>query len=153
MKILISTLLTFTIALTANAQTVCYAYDAAGNRTTKVVGPCNSSIMAPPDEEGLAIAKPQSIELGPTAQVQGQHTITGRVIPNPTNSVFEVNLEEEAPQGAVYELYDALGRLLAKQAAAGITATFDISGESPGVCYLFLNSGNAVIGKWVVAKQ
>ena len=134
-----------------SAQTICYFYDPAGNRTLKIGGPCDepSGLLVLPSNgrasvEGLSIAGPEVID---------DAKISGKIVPNPTSSSFEVLLESMPPFGASFILYDNQGRALEKQLVVDLSTVFDIASGGTGVYYLVLKSNGVVIRKWTVVKQ
>ena len=73
------------------------------------------------------------------------------VYPNPNNGVVNINLTSELAKNASLEVYDALGKLVAKQVLANELNTINISNLENGI-YVFkvLNNTNTVkIGKLI----
>ncbi len=149
-------LFALTLVSALHAQTVCYAYDAAGNRITKIIGPCNAFLVGP-DEPSTQQALPhqqleaeKAAEPGTGEQVKN---IKGKVFPNPNHGPFSLVLDEEPPIGAWFELNDSKGSLLNRFQANGTTFTFDLGVSPAGEYYLFLRTSGNSYGQWKVIKE
>ncbi len=144
------------ICSATQAQVVCYTYDAAGNRTAKAIGPCNSSIVSAGEQSIVAGAESINLEPAKTpvpTPAPPQSTAMGKVYPNPNNGFFELQLDEAPEAGAWYELYDGRGVLIGRQQADGTSAVFDLSGKAAGEYLLFLRQANGALGRWLVIRQ
>jgi hypothetical protein len=144
------------LSFTANAQVICYSYDAAGNRTTKVIGPCSPFQLVTPPENGiqsLELDSEKSTDLYQTVRGGLELTVNGKVVPNPTEAIFQLILDTEPPLGSILELYDSAGRKIQTQQTQGFSAFFDISKESTGMYYLFLKAESGIVGEWKIVKQ
>lgn len=138
------------------AQTICYAYDTAGNRVTKFSGPCKSFIVSPGEQSTVADSEQLDLEQGKTAMPTvtfSQSPATARIYPNPNNGHFELRLDEAPESNAWFEVYDVKGILVLRQQADGYSTVFDLSSSVGGDYFLFLYNQTGVVGKWKVVKQ
>lgn len=156
MKALFSLFFLLSIGFTANSQVICYFYDAAGNRRTKVTGPCDtpSGIIAPPSNNNGTAAVLDEFSTERSGPVGSKQPIfsEGVIVPNPVSATFEIRLGAEPKAGSHFELYDASGRKVMEKPAQGATASFDLSDEIAGTFYLFLTFKGEASGQWKVIK-
>lgn len=138
--------------MAAHAQTtVCYNYDAAGNRTQKS-NPCTSLTGEDPGKanNGKEAVLERSSGDSPASS---NSMVEGKIVPNPSTGLFELRLNGAAEAGAWFELYDARGSLVLRQKADGALVSFDLTGKAVGNYFLYLRSSARQHGGWVVVKH
>jgi hypothetical protein len=157
MKTIFSLFFLAAFCTAAYSQSLCYTYDAAGNRRVKAAGPCNapSGLVAPPAQSSNALsildaASKPHIE---SKELMQSSLNRGIIVPNPVSSTFELRLEGEPTSDAVFELYDGLGRKIETKPATGVATNFDLTQEGAGIFYLLLKSNIGMAGQWKVIKQ
>ena len=125
-------------AMTMSAQSVTYAYDAAGNRTARVIT-INKSPAAP---EETITALPDLI---------AENEIL--IYPNPTKGILSVEIKDYSNEmKAEFQLMDLSGRTIINRKAASSTQTFDLSRQSAGIYLLQIRiNGESVV--WKIIKQ
>lgn len=121
-------------------QTICFTYDAAGNRIKR--------------ESTCGISERSNEAPWTNAQTDNP-AISGIIAPNPNNGSFEVRLEAtpDEAESARFELYDSNGRLVSKWPLQGLNTQLDISGKPAGQYFLLLRSEELRYGQWPVVKE
>jgi hypothetical protein len=121
-------------------QTICFTYDAAGNRIKR--------------ESTCGISERSNEATNAEIKTDAK-TITGIVAPNPNSGSFEVRLEAlpDETESAQFELYDSNGRLVSKWPLQGLNTQIDISDKPAGQYFLLLRSEKARHGQWLVVKE
>ena len=125
---------------TLSAQNVNYTYDAAGNRTERVITLSSKSQSskylnaATPLEDLLAERKV-------------------KIYPNPTKGILAVEIDNlEGDTKGEYSIHNAAGSLIKKQKAASGKTTFDLTSQPTGVYFLRIRLGDEV-NTWKIIKE
>jgi hypothetical protein len=152
MRTLLS-LLIIALGISANAQTtICYLYDAAGNRTQKSQV-CGGFTGEDPNKGGGSetTLERNSEEETTTLEAPGN----GRIVPNPVTGQFELWLDADPALRVECELFDSNGKLVMRQKVESPVTTFDLSDSAAGLYYLLMRSegDQPQIRTWVVVKQ
>jgi Secretion system C-terminal sorting domain len=116
-------LVSVAVAIQTHAQNICFTYDAAGNRTTRVL--CN---------------------VPPQALISSQQTVSPQVVllepgqvllyPNPNHGVFQLRSNDYPPETEVI-IFDANARVVqVRKLGDGV---FDLSVQPPGIYILQLS--------------
>ena len=147
------------ISIEIHAQAVVYEYDPAGNRKAryqKVV----AMLVAAPTDPALALSK-QPSDLGSVAKTAAIDLdkvnvevveITATVFPNPSTGKFQINLNAPVSD-AIFELFDATGRLIWSQTAQSYTIPIDITKQASGNYILLLKREKEYIKTWKLVKS
>lgn len=153
MRIYLS-LLFIAIFASLHAQTtVCYNYDAAGNRIQKGSSVCAGFTGEDPEKNKKG-KEPLVFERSSESNSsEAEAFIEGKIVPNPNNGQFELRLDQAPDEESWLELYDSEGSLLSRQKAAGLYVSFDMGGKASGNYFLYLRSTSRQAGNWIVVKQ
>ena len=136
---LISILLLLAV-LSGKAQ-VSYAYDSAGNRTSRVISMAAKASQAP-SEAKMTTALPDRV---------ADREIT--IYPNPTKGIITVKITGYTDEmKAGFRLMDLSGRTIVNRDANAGIQTFDLSGQASGIYLLQIQiNGESVI--WKIIKE
>jgi YD repeat-containing protein len=130
------------IALALPAQNISYKYDAAGNRTERVITLQSQSQL----RSSSYTSTVTSID-----DIIADHQI--KIYPNPTKGMLSVEVGEITEKGqAEFLLTDMSGRIINRQRSGAGTVYFDLSRYSSGVYILrIIINGEAV--SWKIIKE
>jgi hypothetical protein len=124
MKLLLSFLLLASYSITAqSAQSICFTYDAAGNRTTRV-----SCI-----EQGLLINNDQQLIQPELIQLEPGQVI---LFPNPSQGAFQLR-SDTYPAKTEIVVYNANAREISRRELGD--GYFDLSAQPSGMYFLQLS--------------
>ena len=143
MKPILICILLLTIAMSINAQTVTYTYDAAGNRTARVVT-VNKSPAAP-----QTMQEPEVMT--DISDIPVEKNIV--VYPNPTTGVFKVEIKGFTHEmHADFRLTDLAGKTVSHHKIAHGSHNFDLSHQLAGI-YLLHVTINGKSAVWKIVKK
>ena len=159
-------IITFTLlitAITVNSQTVDFGYDAAGNRTSRVItlqksAPVNTEVV---EQE---VSKNDSTEVKQDAIAEdnnndqeifedkvGEQDI--RIYPNPVESNLKIeilNYQDQTSSSII--LYDQAGRMLNKLSTISEISTIDFSNYPAGIYLLDIKIETENV-RWKIIKK
>lgn len=139
MKTFICVLILFS-TIPVFSQTVSYTYDAAGNRTARVITLAKAP-QAPVEDETVT-ALPDLI---------AKKTIT--IYPNPTKGIITVEIEDyDDETKAEFRLTDMSGRKIFDRKADSGNQTLDLSRQASGI-YLLQVRINGESTVWKIIKE
>jgi len=141
MKHILIGILLLLAAMSVHAQTVTYAYDAAGNRTARVVTLAQN------------LATPQVAAKSPTAlsDVVAEKKII--IYPNPTKGIVKVEITGYTDDTkASFRLMNMSGQTINARTADSSSQSFDLSNQAAGIYLLQITiNGESVV--WKIIKE
>jgi hypothetical protein len=137
-QLLLFLLLSAGIAL--SAQNVTYTYDAAGNRTQRVITLSSKSLPS------------QSLNAAtPLEDLVAERKV--KIYPNPTKGMLAVEVDNlEGDVKGEFSIHNAAGSLIKKQKTVSGKATFDLTSQPTGVYFLRIRLGDEV-NTWKIIKE
>jgi hypothetical protein len=141
------------VALTASTTATSYTWNTGATTMSVSVSPTVTSTYTVNVSNAAACVSSSTVMVTVNACVGINEAVASliSVYPNPNNGILNINLTAELAKNASLEIYDALGKLVAKQTLANESNTLNISALTNGV-YTFkvLNNSNLVkIGKLI----
>jgi hypothetical protein len=124
---------------TLSAQNVTYNYDAAGNRTERII-----ALSASPQLRSSA-------ETTPLEDILDEKKI--KIYPNPTKGMLAVEIMDFNNEAkGEYTIHDMAGKLIQRQEAVSGRTTFDLSGQPTGIYLLRIKLNNEIL-TWKIVKE
>ena len=139
MRILITITIAILISTGVFAQTICFGYDLAGNRTSRTI--CLKSTEASIDS--AAISPPATDQVG-------DYQI--KLWPNPTLGLVTIAITGESELTGYMVLSDLNGKIIIKQETLQPTNSFNLTPYPRGMYVLLIHAGQKE-SVWKIIKE